>query len=112
MSATFAFVHGAFGSPAELAPAAPYLESRGHSVVNVDLPSERPDATLDDYAKAEGCCPTLITDRIRLTFLAPDIVEMILQGRQSGSLTIANLKRSHPLPLSWEEQHELLQGSA
>jgi hypothetical protein len=50
MPTTFIFVHGAFGSPAELAPAAPYLESRGHRVVNVDLPSERPDATLDDYA--------------------------------------------------------------
>jgi Alpha/beta hydrolase family len=52
MSATFVFVHGAFGSPAELAPAAPYLESKGHRVINVDLPSERPDATLDDYASA------------------------------------------------------------
>ena len=50
MPTTFIFVHGAFGSPAELAPTVPYLESRGHSVVNVDLPSERPDATLDDYA--------------------------------------------------------------
>jgi hypothetical protein len=52
MPTTFVFVHGAFGSPAELAPAAPYLESRGHSVVNVDLPSENSDATLDDYANA------------------------------------------------------------
>jgi pimeloyl-ACP methyl ester carboxylesterase len=52
MPTTFIFVHGAFGSPAELAPAVPYLESRGHCVVNVDLPSERPDATLDDYADA------------------------------------------------------------
>jgi pimeloyl-ACP methyl ester carboxylesterase len=50
MPTTFVFVHGAFGSPAELAPTAPYLESRGHRVVNVDLPSERPDATLEDYA--------------------------------------------------------------
>lgn len=52
MSTAFIFVHGAFGSPAELAPAAPFLESRGHSVVNVDLPSETPDATLGDYADA------------------------------------------------------------
>ena len=52
MAATFIFVHGAFGSPAELAPTVPYLEAKGHRVVNVDLPSERPDATLDDYASA------------------------------------------------------------
>ena len=54
MSATYVFVHGAFGSPAELAPAAPWLESKGHRVVNVDLPCERPDATLDDYAITVG----------------------------------------------------------
>jgi hypothetical protein len=54
MPTTFIFVHGAFGSPAELAPAAPHLESRGHRVVNVDLPSEKPDATLDDYATTVG----------------------------------------------------------
>ncbi len=54
METTFVFVHGAFGSPAELAPAVPYLESRGHRVVNVDLPCERPDATFDDYASIVG----------------------------------------------------------
>ena len=50
MLSTFIFVHGAFGSPAELAPTLPHLESRGHRVINVDLPSERADATLEDYA--------------------------------------------------------------
>jgi pimeloyl-ACP methyl ester carboxylesterase len=52
MPSTFIFVHGGFGSPAELAPTVPYLEAKGHRVVNVDLPSERADATLDDYASA------------------------------------------------------------
>ncbi|MFN0116240.1 MAG: alpha/beta fold hydrolase [Paracoccaceae bacterium] len=52
MPTTFVFVHGAFGSPAELAPTVPYLEARGHRVVNVDLPCERADATLEDYAAA------------------------------------------------------------
>lgn len=52
MSTTLIFVHGGFGSPAELAPTVPYLEAKGHRVINVDLPSERPDATLEDYADA------------------------------------------------------------
>ena len=52
MPTTFIFVHGGFGSPAELAPTVPYLEAKGHRVVNVDLPSERPNATLADYANA------------------------------------------------------------
>lgn len=50
MPTTFVLVHGGFGSPAELAPVVPYLEARRHRVVNVDLPCERPDATLEDYA--------------------------------------------------------------
>ncbi|MGI1661774.1 alpha/beta hydrolase [Palleronia sp. KMU-117] len=52
MPVTFVFVHGGFGSPAELAPTVPHLEARGHSVINVDLPSESPEATLEDYADA------------------------------------------------------------
>lgn len=52
MTATFVLVHGAFGSPAELAPTVPFLEARGHRVVNVDLPCERADATLEEYASA------------------------------------------------------------
>ena len=52
MAVTFIFVHGGFGSPAELAPTVPHLEAKGHAVINVDLPSENPEATLDDYADA------------------------------------------------------------
>jgi pimeloyl-ACP methyl ester carboxylesterase len=50
VATTFFFVHGGFGSPAELAPTVPFLEARGHRVMNVDLPCQRPDATLEDYA--------------------------------------------------------------
>jgi pimeloyl-ACP methyl ester carboxylesterase len=48
--ATFVLVHGAFGSPAELAPAIPLLEALGHHAIAVDLPCTDPSATLDDYA--------------------------------------------------------------
>ena len=50
MPTTFVLVHGGFGSPAELAPVVPYLEAQGHRAINVDLPCERPGATLEDYA--------------------------------------------------------------
>ena len=39
-------------------------------------------------------------------FLAPDIVQTIIDGRQPQSLTLENLRRR--LPLSWEEQKRLL----
>jgi pimeloyl-ACP methyl ester carboxylesterase len=48
--ATFVLVHGAFGSPAELAPVIPLLEALGHRAIAVDLPCTDPSATLDDYA--------------------------------------------------------------
>ncbi len=50
MASTFVLVHGGFGSPAELAPAIPFLEAHGHRVINVDLPSVRAQSTLVDYA--------------------------------------------------------------
>jgi len=49
--ATFVLVHGAFGSPAELAPVIPELEALGHRAIAVDLPCTDPAATLNDYAR-------------------------------------------------------------
>ena len=63
---------------------------------------------IDTLARAEGCCPSLISDRIRLAFLAPDIVEDIIEGRQPASITLASLKRACPLPMSWAEQRARL----
>ena len=48
---TFVLVHGAFGSPAELAPVIPVLEALGHCAIAVDLPCTDATATLDDYAR-------------------------------------------------------------
>ena len=45
-------VHGAFGTPQELAPVEPFLADAGHEVVIVDLPCTDPDADLGDYADA------------------------------------------------------------
>ena len=42
---------------------------------------------------------------ISLAFLAPDIVETIIDGMQPMSLTPEGLKKACPLPASWEEQH-------
>ncbi|MCA3573744.1 MAG: recombinase family protein [Aestuariivirga sp.] len=66
--------------------------------------------TIQELAEEEGVCAPLITDRIRLAFLAPDIVEMILEGRQPASMTIGSLRRARPLPMSWPEQRRLLLG--
>ena len=43
-----------------------------------------------------------------LAFLAPDIVEAILDGRHPVDLTAYRLKRIHTLPFDWQEQRTLL----
>ena len=49
-----------------------------------------------------------VSRRLPLAFLAPDIVEAILQGRQPIELTAARMLRIRDLPLSWAEQRQRL----
>ena len=44
---------------------------------------------------------------IGLAFLSPELIEAILQGRQSVELTATRLTELD-LPLDWTEQHKLL----
>lgn len=44
---------------------------------------------------------------LRLSLLAPDIVEAILDGRQSVEITLATLME--PFPLGWGEQSQAFQ---
>ena len=52
MAPPFVLVHGAWHGGACWRPLVEELEARGERVVAPDLPSEDPDATLDDYARA------------------------------------------------------------
>jgi len=45
---------------------------------------------------------------VRLSFLAPDIVAAILDGRQPASLTRQRLARWRDLPFDWQKQREVL----
>ncbi len=45
---------------------------------------------------------------IRLAFLAPDIVESIVEGRQPTSLTVEALTRHIEIPLEWRSQKTVL----
>jgi hypothetical protein len=53
--------------------------------------------------------PTSPYDRniLRLAFLAPDIQQAILDGRQPHHLNLETIKNT-PLPLSWSQQREML----
>ena len=64
--------------------------------------------SVTELAEQHGVDRTDVGRGIPLSFLAPDIVEAILDGRQPTELTAARLKRVRDLPLSWAEQREIL----
>ena len=63
-------------------------------------------ATLEDLAQGEGRAPTYVSRVLRLTLLAPEIVEAILDGRQPAELQLDDLLVG--FPLEWEGQRYAL----
>ena len=59
-------------------------------------------------AKQEGVSPSYFTRLVRLSYLAPDIKEAILGGRQPSHLTADKLLAHPRLPLAWHDQQTLL----
>ena len=59
-------------------------------------------ATVEEIAAAEKINASYVGRILRLTLLAPDIVEAILGGRQPAEMTVALLMR--PFPVVWGEQ--------
>uniref|UniRef100_UPI004047F4ED hypothetical protein n=1 Tax=Yoonia sp. TaxID=2212373 RepID=UPI004047F4ED len=58
--------------------------------------------TIAELAVGETTAPSYLTRVLRLTLLAPDIVEAILAGQQGSEAMLAGLME--PFPLEWEEQ--------
>jgi hypothetical protein len=57
-------------------------------------------ATLEDLARAKGVNATYVSRILRLTLLAPEAVEAILDGRQPEGIRLEELLMG--LPLEWE----------
>jgi hypothetical protein len=64
--------------------------------------------SLAAIAAREGLAVRYVGRLIRLAFLAPDIVESIVEGRQPTTLTAEALTRRIELPLSWSAQRTAL----
>ncbi len=58
--------------------------------------------TVLDLAEAEKINPSYIARVLRLSLLAPDIVEAILDGRQPAAMQLDDLLA--PFPVEWEKQ--------
>lgn len=56
----------------------------------------------DDF----GVAAPYVSRLIRLTFLAPDILEAVVEGREPDGMSIEKLRR--PMPIYWNEQRLVL----
>jgi hypothetical protein len=59
-------------------------------------------ATVNELAAAEKINSSYVSRVLRLTLLAPDIVEAILDGRQPEGMTLPGLLK--PFPVEWADQ--------
>jgi hypothetical protein len=60
-------------------------------------------ATIKELAERERVNAGYMSRVLRLTLLAPDIVEAILDGRQPGRMLLEDLLDGYPT--DWEGQH-------
>jgi hypothetical protein len=63
-------------------------------------------ATIEELAAAEKINASYVSRVLRLTLLAPKIVEAILHGRQPAEMTLAALMK--PFAVGWEGQARVL----
>ena len=64
-----------------------------------------------ELAEAGGVTRSFVNRLLRLTLLAPEIQEAILEGRQPKAMQLEEL--THAIPSEWEKQRKaLLSGAA
>ena len=64
--------------------------------------------SISAIARRAGAQVGDVSRSLPLAFLAPDLVEAILDGTQPVALTAERLKRAGELPLLWDEQRTML----
>jgi DNA invertase Pin-like site-specific DNA recombinase len=79
---------------------------RAHKWFN-DLVSGRVHS-MAEIASQEGVDKSYVSRVMNLAFLAPDITESIIGGRQPADLSVEKLTKRIDLPLDWTQQRQLL----
>ena len=59
-------------------------------------------ASIGDLARSEKIAPSYVSRVLRLTLLAPHILEAIMEGRQDPEITLARMLE--PFPVEWAQQ--------
>ena len=88
---------------------APMIKTLGKAFYWKRLLEEGRYPTTTELARSLKLEPGWVAEVLRLTLLAPDIVEAILDGRQPRHLNLQTLRGRHDsLPRDWAEQRRLL----
>ena len=83
-------------------------------LIKLLLRARRFNATLAEgvpfaaLAQREGVSRSYFTRLVRLSYLAPDLIQAILEGRQPRDLTAQKLLEHSRLPLAWHDQRAAL----
>ncbi len=67
----------------------------------------RPECSLAELAREKTQCRKRMARLVRIAWLAPDIVRIILKDKQPASLTAATLMKLE-LPADWNHQRRVL----
>ena len=65
-------------------------------------------ASASDIARAEGMHFRNVCNFLRLTLLAPDIIERVLAGKQPRRMSLVWFQRNS-LPVEWDRQRAIVQ---
>jgi DNA invertase Pin-like site-specific DNA recombinase len=87
-------------------PALIRLIAKSHALRDALMTSDA--ESIATFAHREGLSKSYVTRLVRLAYLAPVIVEAILDGRQPTGLTTTRLMQDTRLPLGWQEQKRAL----
>jgi hypothetical protein len=87
----------------------PVVKTLGKAFYWQRLIDEGQYETATDLARALKLEPGWVAEVLRMTMLAPDIIEAFLEGRQPRHLNLQVLRGRHDqLPRDWAEQRRLL----
>ena len=82
--------------------------ARAHDWFNRLTSGQAP--SIQAITKSENLTPSYVTRVLRLAFLAPDLTETILDGRQAFHITADRLTLREDLPMDWEQQRARFTG--
>ncbi|MGI8427412.1 MAG: site-specific recombinase resolvase [Actinomycetota bacterium] len=84
-----------------------FLEALGRAFYWQRLINEGMVKSGSEIARREGLHPSTVNELLRLTLLAPDIIEMLMAGRQPRRLTLMWFQRNR-LPVDWQAQRDII----